>query len=49
MTEVELLKPHTHAGAIYAPGDVLELDEATARWLIDQGVARPIESIHEED
>ncbi|MGH7343278.1 MAG: DUF7210 family protein [Candidatus Rokuibacteriota bacterium] len=58
MTEVELIKPHTHAGVLHAPGETLELDEATARWLIDQSVARPlvlhtrtdpIEPIEEED
>ena len=49
MIEVELLKPHTHSGVLHAPGDTLELDDATARWLVDQGAARPIESTHEED
>jgi len=37
---VELLKPHTHAGRPCAPGDLLDVDEATARWLIEQGVAK---------
>lgn len=37
---LELIKPHTHAGRLYSPGERLDLDEATARWLIDQGVAR---------
>lgn len=41
---IELLKPHTHAGVLYAPGDRLDLDEAAARWLIDLGVARLAES-----
>lgn len=36
---IELLKPHTHAGVRYAPGAHLDVDEATARWLIDQAVA----------
>ncbi|HEX7123446.1 MAG TPA: hypothetical protein VF178_13805 [Gemmatimonadaceae bacterium] len=37
---LELIKPHTHAGRLCAPGERLDLDEATARWLIEQGVAR---------
>ena len=42
---LELLKPHTHAGVRLAAGSRLNVDEATARWLIAQGVARaPIES-----
>ncbi len=42
MTEIELIKPHTHAGVLHASGDILQLDEATARWLIEQGVAHLI-------
>ena len=37
---IELLKPHTHAGKRLAVGDRLELNEASARWLIVQGVAK---------
>lgn len=37
---IELLKPHTHVGVLHAPGDFLDLDEASARWLIEQGVAK---------
>lgn len=37
---IELLKPHTHAGKRHAVGDRLELAEASARWLITQGVAK---------
>jgi hypothetical protein len=36
---VTLLKPHTDAGAEYAPGDTLDVDETTAQWLIEHGVA----------
>ncbi len=39
---IELLKPHTHAGQRLATGDRIELNEASARWLIAQGVARPV-------
>ncbi|WP_054075430.1 DUF7210 family protein [Comamonas testosteroni] len=37
---VELIKPHTHAGVRYASGAHLDVDEATARWLIDHAVAK---------
>jgi hypothetical protein len=36
---VTLLKPHTDAGADYAPGGLLDVDEPTAQWLIEHGVA----------
>lgn len=36
---VTLIKPHTDAGTGYAPGDTLDVDEATAQWLIEHGVA----------
>ena len=38
--KIELLKPHTHAGTLYQPGQSLALDDAAARWLVDAGVAR---------
>jgi hypothetical protein len=41
MPQIELLKPHTHAGVDHAPGAVIELDNDLARWLIDLGTARP--------
>lgn len=37
---IELIKPHTHAGKRHAVGDRIELAEASARWLITQGVAK---------
>ena len=40
MTKVQLLKRHTHAGAEREAGSVLELDDDSARWLIEVGVAR---------
>ena len=39
---LELIKPHTHAGVRYAPGTHLDVDEATARWLIDHAVAKEV-------
>jgi hypothetical protein len=44
---IELLTPHSHAGVIFAPGDLLDLDEATARWLIDAGVAKATDGLDE--
>jgi hypothetical protein len=46
---IELLKPHTHAGTPLVPGDRLDLDEASARWLIDAGVAKPTEGLGDPD
>jgi len=40
--QIELLKPHTHAGKPLACGARLELPEISARWLIEQGVAHAI-------
>ena len=37
---IEFLKPHTHTGKRLAVGDRIELAEASARWLITQGVAK---------
>lgn len=36
---VKLIQPHTDAGRDYQPGDMLDVDEAAARWLIEHGVA----------
>lgn len=45
--QVELLKPHTHAGIPYPAGARIALDEAPARWLIETGVARQPARTHE--
>jgi len=37
---IELLKPHTHAGKRLSVGDRLDLNDASARWLITQGTAK---------
>jgi hypothetical protein len=37
---IELLKPHTHAGQRREVGERLDLADASARWLIAQGVAK---------
>ena len=41
---IELLKPHTHASKRFAAGDRLDLPDASGRWLIAQGVAKPATS-----
>ncbi len=38
--KIELLKPHTHAGKRYPPGERLDLDEPSAKWLIELKVAK---------
>lgn len=44
---IELLKPHTHAGKRRISGDRLEVPEASARWLIAQGIAKQVEGAAE--
>ena len=39
--QIELLKPHTHAGVPYLPGANVTMDADKAQWLIDTGVAKP--------
>ncbi len=34
-----LCQAHTHAGRHLAPGDRIEVDAATAQWLLEQGIA----------
>ncbi|MFC4161945.1 DUF7210 family protein [Chitinimonas lacunae] len=38
---ITLQRPHTHAGQSLSAGTELTLDDDTARWLINQGVATP--------
>lgn len=39
--QVELLKPHEHAGITRNPGEVIDLTEDSAQWLCEIGSARP--------
>ncbi|AAU91187.1 hypothetical protein MCA2666 [Methylococcus capsulatus str. Bath] len=41
MTALVLTRSHTHAGKPYAPGDRIEVDVATADWLIAHDIAKP--------
>ena len=38
--QVELLKPHEHAGITRNPGEVIDLAEDRAQWLCEIGSAR---------
>ena len=44
---IELLKPHTHAGVGFASGEQLDIDESAARWLIEVGVAKASDGLDE--
>jgi len=48
MPQLVLLKPHTHAGKPGAIGDRIEVDAATAEWLLAHAVA-VIAAIAESD
>jgi len=39
VARVLLNRPHTHAGLACKPGDRIEVDAASAAWLLAQGVA----------
>ena len=39
MTQLVLLKPHTHAGKTYLSGERIDTDEVTAQWLLTQVIA----------
>jgi len=38
MPRIKLKVTHTHAGAVHFAGQALEVDPATASWLIKQGI-----------
>ncbi len=38
MPKLRLKVTHTHAGVAYPPGHVIDVDDHTARWLIDQEI-----------
>lgn len=42
MPKLKLKVTHTHAGVAYPAGHVLDVDEHTARWLTDHGIAEPM-------
>lgn len=38
MPAIKLLKTHTHSGVAYFPGAVIEIDETSARWIVQHGI-----------
>jgi hypothetical protein len=42
--KVELLADHTHAGRRYPSGQVLDLPDEQARWLIGLGAAKALQT-----
>ncbi|BCB28166.1 hypothetical protein SKTS_30520 [Sulfurimicrobium lacus] len=54
MSQIELLKIHTHAGVEHDVGTIIDVDDGTANWLIEHGVgqaatsAEPRRSRHNE-
>lgn len=42
MPRIELKVTHTHAGAVYPAGHVIEVEEHAARWLIGRGIGTPV-------
>lgn len=41
MPKLKLKVTHTHAGVAYPAGHVIDVDDHTARWLIDHSIAEP--------
>lgn len=41
-TKVRLLRTHYLNGIKKVPGNVLRVDEAAARWLVERGIAAPL-------
>ena len=42
MPQIELFKRHTHAGVEQGAGSVIDVDESTAQWLIENGVGQAV-------
>ena len=41
MTQLVLIRPHTHAGKTLGVGDRIEIDAKSADWLIAHDIATP--------
>ena len=39
MPRIQLIRPHTHAGKVYAVGDRLEVDADIVEWLLANDIA----------
>lgn len=44
MPKLRLKVTHTHAGVAYPPGHVIDVDDHTARWLIERDIGVPANS-----
>jgi hypothetical protein len=44
MPQLRLKVAHTHAGVAYPPGHVIDVTDATARWLTQQDIATPADA-----
>ena len=44
MYRIELLMTHTHANEVHFAGDVIHVDEITARWIVEKGIGKPVET-----
>lgn len=42
MTQLVLLKPHTHALVAHLPGQRIDVDPVIAQWLLERGVAAAV-------
>lgn len=40
MSKVQLIKPHTHAGHVYKPDDVIDVTPPEAVWLKNLGIVQ---------
>ena len=43
--QVRLLRIHTHEGQDRNAGEVIDLEPSLAEWLIELGVAEPLQSV----
>ena len=41
MPKLRLKVTHTHGGVAYPPDHIIEMDEHTARWLIERDIGTP--------
>ena len=44
MPQLRLKAAHTHAGVVYPPGHVIDVDDVTARWLTQYDIAMPADA-----
>lgn len=42
--KVKLLKTHRHAGTLYLRDEILDVEQFTAHWLVEHGVAEHVKT-----